>query len=192
MRVRLETNRAWHDGPVPGGVLAGLRRRRCCRRWPAWRRSSPACRLPDARAGFSHMAVLVVPAVAYLLLLSWQMLTGTAEIRMGSHVIAGLLTLAAALSGCRTGSATSAAGCCRRLRSARSAPVCWPSIRSYPRLPQALRLAWRRPARQRRDQIRRSRGAAGAARAGAGFDGDGTNSPAAGVAGLFAACSPWR
>jgi O-antigen ligase len=53
----------------------------------------------DARTGFDHMAVLVVPAAVYLLLLAIQLIAGTAPVSLGSHILIGLLTLGVGLSG---------------------------------------------------------------------------------------------
>lgn len=53
----------------------------------------------DARAGFGHMAVLVVPAAVYLLHLLVQILAGVASAQLASQLLIGLLTLAMGLSG---------------------------------------------------------------------------------------------
>jgi O-antigen ligase len=53
----------------------------------------------DARAGFRHMAVLVVPAAAYLLHLLLQILVGVASPQLASKLLIGMLTLAMGLSG---------------------------------------------------------------------------------------------
>jgi len=59
--------------------------------WHHWRQ--------DARDGFRHMSVLVVPAAIYLSLLAGQLATGAAPVSLASHILIGLLTLGAALSG---------------------------------------------------------------------------------------------
>jgi len=53
----------------------------------------------DARAGFRHMAVLVVPAAVYLMHIVLQILAGVAAPHLASQVLIGLLTLALGLSG---------------------------------------------------------------------------------------------
>lgn len=53
----------------------------------------------DARAGFRHMAVLVIPAAAYLLHLLAQIAVGTASTSLSSHLLIGLLTMSVGLSG---------------------------------------------------------------------------------------------
>jgi len=53
----------------------------------------------DARAGFRHMALLVVPAALYLLHILVQILAGMAAPRLSSDVLIGLLALAVGLSG---------------------------------------------------------------------------------------------
>lgn len=53
----------------------------------------------DARAGFRHMAVLVVPAAIYLLHLLVQIAVGTAPAKLSSHLLVGMLTLSVGLSG---------------------------------------------------------------------------------------------
>jgi O-antigen ligase len=52
----------------------------------------------DARAGFRHMAVLVVPAAAYLLHIVAQIVAGVASPSLASQVLVGLLSLAVGLS----------------------------------------------------------------------------------------------
>jgi O-antigen ligase len=59
--------------------------------WHQWR--------GDARAGWRHMAVFVVPAVVYLLHLLVQIAAGMAPAKLGSHILIGALTLGVALSG---------------------------------------------------------------------------------------------
>jgi O-antigen ligase len=53
----------------------------------------------DARAGFRHMAPLVIPAAVYLLHLALQILAGMAPPQLSSQVLIGLMTLAVGLSG---------------------------------------------------------------------------------------------
>ena len=52
----------------------------------------------DARAGFGHMAVLLVPAAVYLLHLLLQIVFGLASPKLASQVLIGMLTLALGLS----------------------------------------------------------------------------------------------
>ena len=52
----------------------------------------------DARGAWRHMAVLVVPAAAYLLLLLVQIVVGMAPFKMSSQVLVGSLALAVGLS----------------------------------------------------------------------------------------------
>jgi O-antigen ligase len=53
----------------------------------------------DARAGFGQVAVLVVPAVIYLMHILLQILMGVTEPGRASQVLIGLLTMVVALSG---------------------------------------------------------------------------------------------
>lgn len=57
----------------------------------AWRR--------DARAAFRHMAVLLLPACAYLLHLLVQIVVGMAPFKLSSQVVVGALALAVGMSG---------------------------------------------------------------------------------------------
>ena len=52
----------------------------------------------DARAGFAHMAVFVIPAVIYLLHVLVQMIVGMAPTNLSSHLLIGALTLSVGLS----------------------------------------------------------------------------------------------